>query len=230
MVEHPAPAAHRHRPRRSDCASHRRARKALEVADFDAELREPTRVVRPEASVLPRSSFKPIDLTMTIGSTARSTRARKPASVRAWNIRLAFVGGLLCATPNFSFGSACQSQKRPEAAGRGDDSKSTGAGLPRLPVFSTSVYAGPLMGLYGVFWCSSSSIMNGLWTLWAEGRAVGNARAFSTASTPVRRRLVAGELSTSPQPFVGEVRGCRAYRWCFRLPSATVKKPGWRGP
>jgi len=45
-------------------------------------------------------------------------------------------------------------------------------------------------------------IGNGLWTLWKEGCAVGNALAFPTASAPVRRRLLAGELSTSPQPIV----------------------------
>jgi len=40
----------------------------------------------------------------------------------------------------------------------------------------------------------------GLWTLWAEGCAVGNALAFPTAGAPVRRRVLAGELSASPQP------------------------------
>jgi hypothetical protein len=83
--------------------------------------------------------------------------------------------------------------------------------------------------LYGVFGCSFLSIRNKLWTLWTEGCAVGNALAFPTASAPVRRRLLAGELSTSPQPIVGNARGCGAHRWCFRLPSERVKKPGWRG-
>ena len=58
--------------------------------------------------------------------------------------------------------------------------------------------------LYGWFRCSFLTMMNGLWD-------------------------PAGELSASPQPVVGNVGGCCANRWCFRLPSATVKKPGWRG-
>jgi len=39
--------------------------------------------------------------------------------------------------------------------------------------------------------------MSALWSLWREGRAVGNAQALSTASAPVR----ASALSTSAQRF-----------------------------
>ena len=70
---------------------------------------------------------------------------------------------------------------------------------------------------------------DGLWTLWAEGRAVGNALAFSTASAPVRRRGLPANCPQVQQPLVGNARGCGADRWCVRLPSETVKEPGWRG-
>ena len=53
---------------------------------------------------------------------------------------------------------------------------------------------------------------DGLWTLWAEGRAVGNALAFSTASAPVRRRGLPANCPQVQQPFVGDARGCGA--WC----------------
>jgi len=74
-----------------------------------------------------------------------------------------------------------------------------------------------------------SLMMSGRWTLWAEGRAVDNGFIVIHGQRPGSPAGFAGELSTSPPSFVGEARGCCANRWCFRLPSETVKEPGWRG-
>jgi hypothetical protein len=40
---------------------------------------------------------------------------------------------------------------------------------------------------------------------------------------------ITASRNASAKPRARYARSCCANRWCFRLPSATVKKPGWRG-
>jgi len=57
--------------------------------------------------------------------------------------------------------------------------------------------------LHGWFRCSFlSMMMNGLWTLWAEGRAVDNGFIVIHGKRPGSPAGWAGELSTSPQPLL----------------------------
>ena len=70
-------------------------------------------------------------------------------------------------------------------------------------------------------------MMNGLWTLWAEGRAVDNGFIVIHGKRPGSPAGLAGELSTSPQPFVFSARQCSMNQWCWLL--ATIEEPGWRG-
>ena len=72
--------------------------------------------------------------------------------------------------------------------------------------------------LYGLFRCSFLSVMDGLWTLWAEGRAVDNGFIVIHGRRPGSPAGWPGELSTSPQSFVFSARHCSTNQWSW-LPS-----------